>query len=552
MSYAVDIDFSAAPTVSEFLKSKIANRFIIGPVGSGKTVGCCIDIMQKALEQKPSPDGYRRFKAGIIRNTMPELRRTTMETWLALFPEDEVGELRKTVPVRHRITRAPEGWQYGVPEKLNAGVAGLDLLVDFFALDRPDHVKILLSYECTAIWFNELREIQKSIVDTATDRVGRYPSYQKGGLLPTWFGVLGDTNPPDTDHWLCELEESKPETYEFFHQPPGVIEVELQGGIWVSKDPAFPDLSVDDEKYVTKGGSGIYYMVNPGAENLENLPYSKQGLDDATIELWEADNPDRQLGKRGYYPTRIPGKDEDHIRGYYQGRYGFVHQGKPVIPEFQRRIFVVDDLPVIPNTPLGGGFDVGGGTLNPAGVLCQRYRGVHLIHAEVAIPDIGLNRFSTELKAVIAELFPGVPLGNFGGDPAGRQRDPLFEFTAFEHLLQHGIQATPTETNDPKVRIEAIKAPFTRMVDAKPGILIHSRCVKLIKGLQGAWYYRRIQVSGASKFREVPEKNDFSHVCDALGYYLLSAGEGRILRQGIGYKPKQQREMDTSWNPMKY
>ena len=73
----------------------------------------------------------------------------------------------------------------------------------FLALDRPEDVKKLLSLELTGVWINEAREIPKSIVDACSMRVGRYPSMRDGG--PSWYGVIADTKPPDTDHWWVYL-----------------------------------------------------------------------------------------------------------------------------------------------------------------------------------------------------------------------------------------------------------------------------------------------------------------------------------------------------------
>ena len=56
--------------------------------------------------------------------------------------------------------------------------------------------------------------------------------------------------------------------------------------------------------------------------------------------------------------------------------------------------------------------------------------------------------------------------------------------------------------------------------------LIDYRCKELIKGFEGGYAYRRIQVSG-ERYDDRPEKNRFSHIHDALQYLMLGAGEGR-------------------------
>lgn len=509
----VVLDFTESPTVAKFMRDDSPVRVIIGPVGSGKTVGCCAEVMRRALMQKPSPDNIRRFKAAIVRNTMPELWRTTMETWLNIYKEEQVGPLRRTAPVSHLI-------EY--PADKETGEPGLYLHVDFFALDKEKDVKSLLSYEGTMIWFNEIREIPKKLVDAATDRAGRYPSRAKGEVMPTWHGVIGDTNPPDEEHWIYKFSEDEEQMgYSFFKQPPGVYEAKYVEDVgYKSIDTRNHTLTITDENRVVRS-AGTYWIANPEAENILNLPLEKEG-----------DDP---YGRGGYYLKRVAGKDRDWIRGYYQGDYGPIFDGRPVIQGFSREILVRKDLEFLPNVPIIGGIDIGGGTLAPAAVLAQKHpRGNYLIHAEFSPPEegMGLVEFVTELKSLFAARFPTGEWGRFYGDPAGQDRDPLFKYTMFSHLQVNGIMAYPTPTNDPRDRIESIKAPMNRMVDGLPGILIDYRCKMLIAGLLGGWKFRRVQGATDERYSESPAKNKYSHVCDALGYLLQGGGEGKALRRG--------------------
>jgi len=44
---------------------------------------------------------------------------------------------------------------------------------------------------------------------------------------PFWGGIISDTNPPDTDHWLYNyFEVDKIEGTTLFRQPPGLIKDE--------------------------------------------------------------------------------------------------------------------------------------------------------------------------------------------------------------------------------------------------------------------------------------------------------------------------------------
>ena len=77
------------------------------------------------------------------------------------------------------------------------------------------------------------------------------------------------------------------------------------------------------------------------------------------------------------------------------------------------------------------------------------------------------------------------------------------------------------------------------------GILIDPKCNNLIKGFDGGYHYRRMQVSG-ERYDEKPNKNRFSHVHDALQYMLLGAGEGRSLT--IGNKTSKPRVAKRDFN----
>jgi hypothetical protein len=82
------IDFKYKPdgdVLKTFMKDDTFFRGIRGPVGSGKSVGCCVEVFRRAIQQQKSPDGLRKSRWAIIRNTNPQLRTTTIKTWLTGF-----------------------------------------------------------------------------------------------------------------------------------------------------------------------------------------------------------------------------------------------------------------------------------------------------------------------------------------------------------------------------------------------------------------------------------------------------------------------------------
>lgn len=490
------VEFAYKPdgdVLRDFMKDDSFFRGLRGPVGSGKSVGCAVEIFRRALQQKPDANGVRKTRWAVVRNSYPQLRTTTIKTWLDWFPEDVWGKmLWHPPPYTHRLQRGK-----------------LDIEVIFLALDRPEDVKKLLSLELTGVWINEAREVPKAIVDACTMRVGRFPSMKDGG--PTWYGVIADTNAPDEDHWWPIMSGEaplpdhitrdealmlvKPDTWNFFTQPGGMLE---------EKD---------------REGNLTGYKLNPKAENRKNITPN-------------------------YYPDIIKGKAKSWIDVYVLNKFGSLSDGKPIYPMFSDEVHLAKEpiLPV-PGVPIVVGMDFG---LTPAAVFCQHVRAKWVILHELVAQDMGIVRFAELFRMEAAQRFPGASLQVYG-DPAGDYRAQTDERTPFQILRSAGIKAYPAGNNDVALRLEAVSTALNRLVDGQPGFLVDPRCVNLLKGFRGGYQYRRMQVSGADRYEERPDKNKFSHVHDALQYALIGGGEGRsIMGQTQGGKPVQaKRDFDV-------
>lgn len=153
-------------------------------------------------------------------------------TWLSCFPEEATGKVRSSAPMCHLIRK--ERHRAGTRRLPGTTRARERLRSASGRFPRPRYLKDvreLLSYEGTVICFNEMKEIP-DIIDKATERVGRYPSALQGGVKPTKFGVWGDTNPPDEDHYIYQWDQGhdehgeyvgRPEGYVFYFQPCGRV-----------------------------------------------------------------------------------------------------------------------------------------------------------------------------------------------------------------------------------------------------------------------------------------------------------------------------------------
>ena len=206
------ITYKPPPTLRRFMASDAFVRCIVGPVGSGKSSACVVELLRRAAQQAPGPDGVRRSRWAVIRNTYPELRDTTRKTFEQWLPPGK-GKWREQ--------EFAFEWTTDTRVKGQAGSMAVEIL--FRALDRPEDVKKLLSLELTGAYINEAREVPKHILDVLQSRIGRYPAMKDGGA--SWFGVWMDTNPWPTSHWGYELfSKQKPEGFDLFEQPDGLSE----------------------------------------------------------------------------------------------------------------------------------------------------------------------------------------------------------------------------------------------------------------------------------------------------------------------------------------
>lgn len=205
---AVNINYAAVPTAVYFHRSNAFVRGILGPVGSGKSVACCFEMFARAMREPAGPDGYRKSRWLVARSSFPELKTTTIKTFLEWF--GDVGEITYDSPIRYLST---------LP--LGDGTS-LYWEVWFKPVDgTQDSLDGLRSLEITGAWLNEAHEFPPNVYDILRTRVGRYKPYQEVGV--NFRGIILDSNYGNTTSPLRTYLEAPPEGWEFYEQPPAVI-----------------------------------------------------------------------------------------------------------------------------------------------------------------------------------------------------------------------------------------------------------------------------------------------------------------------------------------
>lgn len=434
------------PVAGRYFQDNGRVSVIVGPVGSGKSTASCLRLARHAYEQRPQADNIARTRWAIVRNTKPQLRDTTIKTWLQIFPENVYGRF-ETSNMMQRWKFKPKGYDYAI-----------DAEFIFRALDDQADVANLLSLEVTGFYFNEMREMQSEILTHAGRRL-RYPALADGGA--TYHGFIGDSNYWDTDHYLYrDLDEGGKPDWKLFVQPGG---------------------------------------QTPEAENISNLP-----------ENYYAD------ARKDYSP--------EDARVYIDAQPGRTRSGKPIYTSYidaqHCKAFELD-----PRLPICVGIDFG---RTPAAVIGQHtaFGGWQVRHELVSF-DMGIAMFAKELIRFITERYPNWQLGNITGDPSGIAKDGSDE-TAFSLMKANGLFAQPASTNEISVRFEAVNGAFRRMAGTQPALIIHPECKTLRRACLDGYRYRKLSMVG-ERYGEDPDKNEYSHVAEALQYMLLGGGEGRTV-----------------------
>ena len=506
------VNYKASPTGAKFHRSPKVVRGFLGPVGNGKSVTCIMEMLRLSADQWPNKEGIRKTRWAIIRNTNPELRTTTLNTWKQWVPE-EISPI-----TMHPIIST----KFIQPIKNDRTV--IEMEVYFLALDRPDDVKKLLSMELTGVFINEAREIPYAVVKGARERIGRYPSHidgyedtadykaprdEHGDIQPCKRKVLlMDTNPPDTDHWWYQLAEEgclkksenkaqararTAEIFDFFRGPAPLVKLD--------------------------NGD---YEPNPEAENVKYLPGGFQ-----------------------YYLDMIAGNTEDHINVQVLGNYGVIMDGKPVYPKYNDRLHCAPEhfMP-IQGFEICLGWDFG---LTPACIIGQQTdTGQVRIVAELVSEDMDVRQFARDVvKPYLQRHFSDFTIGFSMADPAGNNRGEgegkasigilNDDYVDNDHgdiivPLEMGFTTEPAPTNDTTKRLDAVNNYLTRLVGSgDPGLIIDKRCKQIRKGFQGGYAYKRVQAGGSNdRFRDKPDKDKYSHPHDALQYLCLGFVGGYV------------------------
>lgn len=452
-------------TIKEFMLCEANVKCIIGPLGSGKSMGALMELFRRMIEQEPDAKGVRPTRFALVRNTLAQLRDTTLadaRQYFEDFFEYRVSE--QTLKFRFNLedgTRVESDWML-VP------------------LERPEDQRKLLSLNLTAAWIEECREVPFDIVSAVRGRVGRYPS--KARVPPTWQGLLLVSNP-----WSVSSEYhenfviNKPDGWAFYRQPGG---------------------------------------MSPEAENVQYLP-------------------------DGYYDRLMEGATDEWIKVHVHAEFGDDQFGQAVFKgAFNQDLHLADETPYNPMIPILIGMDLG---RTPAAVFTQEdMHGRIVVMSELVSNDIHLPGFLDMM--LIPHLYEHYPEARvfLVADPAGNARSQFSDMTSFDIFKEKGLRAIPAPTNDVQPRINAVEKLLLRNTAPGRGLIINRRmCPTLTRGFMRDYRFKKRR---DGELTPAPEKNDASHVHDAMQYAALGHQSSfvakRVLRETR--MPSQRRTVPFS------
>lgn len=341
----------------------------------------------------------------------------------------------------------------------------------FRALDEPEDIRRLLSLELTGFYANEVQTLDQTVISALLSRCGRYPSKKDGG--PTWYGGVMDANPPSTDHWIYEkFEVEKPRGWEIFRQPGG---------------------------------------LDPNAENVENLPES-------------------------YYQDMMEGADPEWVRSHVHAQYSRSKQGMPVYNSSWRTDFHTrSNLQVLTSSVVVIGLDAG---RTPAAAFFQMdAKGRVLMLDEVTSENMGMENFLRQrVKPLLLSRYAGIP-AVVSADPAVWQKSQLNEKSVADIIREAGLTLPkprgPAMGNRIEPRIRAVESLLNRQIDGEAAFLVDKdRCPQAVAGFEHGYRFKRKK---DGQYEETPEKNEHSHLADAIQYGC------QLVEYGGDYA--------TSWQP---
>ncbi len=498
--------------IGRIMDRAIASRaFIVGmmgPVGSGKTIGLSTKFQHLAARQKGRLNAkgqlIRKSRFMTIRDTYPNLDRNTIPSWHKVIPR-HVGHYVASAPRVHKFSMVlrREG------HILDKSAKPIDIAVvekEFRAIGNQTVEDALRGAEMTAALVNEADRTHPDILTFLAGRVGRYNDSDPGLVVDP--AIFLDLNGADDENWTYKVLVEKQlsdevlaavrdfsegrELIEYFEQPPAILEgAEYPNG----------------------------WMVNPAAENIENLPAGYY--------------------ERQYAFAKMRG-NQQYIDRMLRSKFTPPSSGRTVFPEYFDELHS-GEFEVVPRIPLLIFADQG---LLGAVLICQSVAGQLRVLEEIAcvfetdddeiqVVQMGGETLGRQVAELLAVKYAGFEIGDGICDPAGAAGEQAVNFRSwrqdFQKGLGHRVRKARVPRNALEPRLAAVRQRLNRAVGQERALKVHRRCTMLRRAFRTKYYYQRIGkgATGDGFYADQPKKvQGYGDLMDALQYGCFELEKG--------------------------
>lgn len=432
-------------------------RVILGPVGSGKTTSCVVELLRRSVEQNPAPDGGRYTRFAVVRQTLKQLKDTVLkdcESWLAGLGTWKVSDSTFYLNFQDVVSE----WV-------------------FIPLEDAEDQARLLSMQLTGAWLSEAIEMNLDILPPVSGRIGRYPSAKRG--QPTWQGIIADTNmPTEMTPWHTFLENLPPD-WAKFKQPSGLAP-DAENLNWLMQTEQTIKLPLNHPVRIAQGRK--YY------ERYVNM----HGADSDWVNR---------------YVKAQYGNDPSGAAVFRES--------------FRSDFHIVEDTAVIPGYPLIVGQDFGRnpwslicqmdhmGRLLVHEEVAGTNTGLEKHVNQSLRPRLAQDRYAFSKVAVV-----GDPAGTSKGNIAEESC-----FDALKRFGLPAIPA-PTNDIEPRLRaVETLLGRQTN--GGPSLLICRQRCPMLCRAMAGGYRFTKTKQGALRVVPDKNDKEGFSHVVDCLEYVAL-------------------------------
>lgn len=495
------------PVMDRMIASRAFILGMMGPVGSGKTIGYSIKVQHHAAKQKGvlnrAGQLVRKSRYVFIRDTYPNLDRNTIPSWNKVVPR-HVGRFVGSAPRIHAFSMVLKRDGHLLDKQAKA-IDICQVECEFRAIGDQSVEDALRGAEFTAGLVNEADRTHPDILTYMAGRVGRFGDLDPSLVVDPQIWL--DLNGSDDENWTHKVLVEK-------HLPEDVLQAvrEVSGGRELIEYCEQPPAILEGPE--VPGG----WMVNPAAENLGNLPPGYY--------------------ERQYAFAKMRG-NQQYIDRMLRSKFTPPLSGRSVFPEYIEDLHS-GEFEAVKGLPLLVFADQG---LLGAVLVAQLVKGQLRVLEEIAcvfetdddeihVVQMGGETLGRQVRELLATKYPGFELGDAVCDPAGAAGEDAVNFKSwrqeFQKGLGHRVRKARVPRNAIEPRLKAVRGFLNRAIGAQRALLVHKRCTMVRRAFRTKYYYQRVgKGSGDGFYSDVPKKvQGYADVMDALQYGAFELDKG--------------------------